>query len=270
MYTAGAYTKVNTEVGSLIDWYNVQFYNQGATEYTTCDGLLTASSSTFPSSSVFEINTVAKVDLNKILIGKPVTTGDANNGWMSTDTLAGCVATAKGKGWSAGVMAWEYPDATAKWIAAVRAQSWPVGSTGGGNSTTTTAVISTSTSPSTSMAAPTTTSTDAPSTTFTTLTTTVTTLSFSTVTLPATTSTAFITTTTDMGTPSTTSSALATTTTGTTSGPGCSGAKAWDAATVFVGGDEVTYQGDLWKASWWTEGDAPDGDAGVWVQVQAC
>lgn len=268
MYTAGAYTKVNTEVGSLIDWYNVQFYNQGATEYTTCDGLLTASSSTYPSSSVFEINSVAKVDLNKILIGKPVTTADANTGYMSADTLAGCVATAKGKGWSAGVMAWEYPDATAKWIAAVRAQSWPVGSTGGGNSTTTTAVVSTPASPSTSAAAPTTTSTDIPASTV--ITTTVTTLSFSTVTVPATTSTAFITTTTDSNAPSTTSSAPATATTGTPSGPGCSGAKAWDASTVFVGGDEVTYQGDLWKASWWTEGDAPGGDVGVWVQVQAC
>lgn len=29
MYTAGAYRKVNEDVGDLIDWYNVQFYNQG-------------------------------------------------------------------------------------------------------------------------------------------------------------------------------------------------------------------------------------------------
>lgn len=29
IYTAGAYTKVHAQVGSLIDWYNVQFYNQG-------------------------------------------------------------------------------------------------------------------------------------------------------------------------------------------------------------------------------------------------
>jgi len=29
IYTAGAYTKVHKEVGDMIDWYNVQFYNQG-------------------------------------------------------------------------------------------------------------------------------------------------------------------------------------------------------------------------------------------------
>lgn len=29
IYTAGAYTKVNNEAGNDIDWYNVQFYNQG-------------------------------------------------------------------------------------------------------------------------------------------------------------------------------------------------------------------------------------------------
>ncbi|KZP04497.1 glycoside hydrolase family 18 protein, partial [Athelia psychrophila] len=28
-YASGAYLKVNTEVGASIDWYNIQFYNQG-------------------------------------------------------------------------------------------------------------------------------------------------------------------------------------------------------------------------------------------------
>lgn len=29
IYTAGSYTKVDQTVGDLIDWYNIQFYNQG-------------------------------------------------------------------------------------------------------------------------------------------------------------------------------------------------------------------------------------------------
>ncbi|EIW79383.1 glycoside hydrolase family 18 protein [Coniophora puteana RWD-64-598 SS2] len=123
-YTSGAYLKVNQNVGNLIDWYNIQFYNQGTSEYTTCDGLLTASSSTYPNSAVFQI-AASGVDLNKIVIGKPAGTGDANNGFMDASTLAGCLSTAKGKGWDAGVMVWEYPDAAAAWIQTVRSQAFP-------------------------------------------------------------------------------------------------------------------------------------------------
>ena len=35
MYPNGAYQDVHKIVGHLIDWYNVQFYNQGDTEYNT-------------------------------------------------------------------------------------------------------------------------------------------------------------------------------------------------------------------------------------------
>ncbi|KAF5350238.1 hypothetical protein D9758_007839 [Tetrapyrgos nigripes] len=122
----GGYTEVNRNVGSLIDWYNVQFYNQGTTEYTTCAGLLTTSSSTWPNSAVFQIASNSGVPLNKIVIGKPATSGDANNGFIPTSTLATCVNQAKSQGWNAGVMVWEYPDATSSWIQAVRALAFPV------------------------------------------------------------------------------------------------------------------------------------------------
>ncbi|KIJ65610.1 glycoside hydrolase family 18 protein [Hydnomerulius pinastri MD-312] len=124
IYTSGAYLKVHQTVGSLIDWYNVQFYNQGSSEYTTCTGLLTTSSSTWPNTAVFQIS-AAGVTLNKIVIGKPATSGDASNGYMSTSTLASCLGTAVGKGWNAGVMVWEYPDAAAAWIKSVRAVAFP-------------------------------------------------------------------------------------------------------------------------------------------------
>ncbi|KIJ60831.1 carbohydrate-binding module family 5 protein [Hydnomerulius pinastri MD-312] len=38
----------------------------------------------------------------------------------------------------------------------------------------------------------------------------------------------------------------------------------------YVGGDQVTYNGDLWTAKWWTYDDLPGGPAGVWVDEGAC
>jgi chitinase len=71
-YKTGAYLTVDKQVGSMIDWYNLQFYNQGASEYTDCAGLFDKSSSQWPKSSVFEI-AASGVNLNKLVVGKPAT-----------------------------------------------------------------------------------------------------------------------------------------------------------------------------------------------------
>ncbi|EIN05993.1 glycoside hydrolase [Punctularia strigosozonata HHB-11173 SS5] len=123
-YNGKAYLEVDKSVGSLIDWYNVQFYNQGSTEYTDCDGLLTRSSTQWANTSVFEIANTG-VPLNKLVIGKPAQVGDASNGYMDADTLAGCLSQAKAKNWTAGAMVWEYPNAATSWIKTVRSKSWP-------------------------------------------------------------------------------------------------------------------------------------------------
>ncbi|EIW77021.1 glycoside hydrolase family 18 protein [Coniophora puteana RWD-64-598 SS2] len=121
-YKSGAYVTVNKAVGSLIDWYNVQFYNQG-TDYETCDTLFTKSAS---STSVLQINATG-VPLDKIVIGKPALVNSAGEGgFMNTTALASCLTTAKAKGWNAGVMVWQYPQADSTWIQAVRAQAFPV------------------------------------------------------------------------------------------------------------------------------------------------
>ncbi|KAJ6581492.1 glycoside hydrolase [Mycena capillaripes] len=125
IWGGGGYLKVHQSVGNLIDWYNVQFYNQGATEYTTCANLLTTSSNTWPKTALFQI-AASGVPLSKLVIGKPATTNAASNGFMSTSTLATCLSQAKSQGWNAGAMVWEYPGATAAWIQAVRASSFPV------------------------------------------------------------------------------------------------------------------------------------------------
>ncbi|KAF9530434.1 glycoside hydrolase [Crepidotus variabilis] len=121
----GGYLKVHQQVGNLIDWYNIQFYNQGASEYTSCASLLTTSSNTWPQTAVFQI-AANGVPLDKIVIGKPGIASDASNGFVSTSTLAGCLSQAKAKGWNGGAMVWEYSHAPASWIKTVRGSSWPV------------------------------------------------------------------------------------------------------------------------------------------------
>src|SRR6267154_17640 len=73
---------------------------EGTTEYTTCSGLLTASSSTWPNTAVFQI-AAAGVPLDKLVIGKPATIGSASNGYMDPTLLAQCVEDASKRGWSA-------------------------------------------------------------------------------------------------------------------------------------------------------------------------
>ncbi|KIK68266.1 glycoside hydrolase family 18 protein [Collybiopsis luxurians FD-317 M1] len=124
-WTNGGYLAINQQVGSLIDWYNVQFYNQGVNEYATCAGLFDASSSTWPQSAIFQI-AASGVPLDKLVIGKPANTSSASNGYMDPASLAICVAQAKNKGWAAGTMSWEWPDGNAAWIHEVRSKSWPV------------------------------------------------------------------------------------------------------------------------------------------------
>ncbi|KZV61339.1 glycoside hydrolase family 18 protein [Peniophora sp. CONT] len=125
-YSGGGYLAVDSAVGSLIDWYNIQFYNQGATQYTDCTGLLTTSGGQYPGSSVFEISANG-VNIDKLVIGKPAVAADGpSGGYIDPATLATCVSQAKAKGWNAGVMSWEYPDADVNWIDTVRGSAYPI------------------------------------------------------------------------------------------------------------------------------------------------
>lgn len=107
-YPSGAYVSVHQQTGSGIDWYNVQFYNQGSGVYEDCHSLITNSGSEWPDTSVMGINSYAKVPLDKIVIGKPLDPGAADNGYVDGSLLATCVAQAQSEGWNAGVMFWEW------------------------------------------------------------------------------------------------------------------------------------------------------------------
>ncbi|KAM0752714.1 glycoside hydrolase [Meredithblackwellia eburnea MCA 4105] len=113
----GGYMKIHKSVGSLIDFYNVQLYNQDGTvggskvnEYEDCTSLL-EKSQVVVGTSLYEI-AAAGVDKNKLVIGKPGSTKDATNGgYMQPDALAKCVAQAKkDKSWNGGLMIWQYPN----------------------------------------------------------------------------------------------------------------------------------------------------------------
>ncbi|KAH9851885.1 chitinase [Lenzites betulinus] len=112
----GCYLTVDKNVGSLIDWYNIQFYNQSPDPgYESCDTLL----STTPS-SIFSIQK-SGVDVNKLVIGKPGIQADApSGGLIDPATLATCMQTAVAGGWNAGVMGFQFPHTDATWIATVK------------------------------------------------------------------------------------------------------------------------------------------------------
>jgi len=203
----------------------------------------------FPKSSVFEINSVAGVPLNKIVIGKPSAAFQASNGWVDFATLATCITEAGNKGWDAGTMFWEYGggkglSSISRLLKALAAIS---GHGGGGG----VPVHTTSTTTSTDTAY-TSTSTATPKKGGHTSTTTTTTTS------------------SDAAEPTSTPG-------GSDSGGSCSGAKPWDANAVYDGGSEVskptyvTYEGSLWANKWWTQGNQPGTDDGnPWTNIKSC
>ena len=54
-YGSESYLKVHNQVGSMIDFYNVQFYNQGSSSYDTYDKLFFEAGGYFPTTSVSEM-----------------------------------------------------------------------------------------------------------------------------------------------------------------------------------------------------------------------
>ncbi|KDN50379.1 glycoside hydrolase family 18 protein [Tilletiaria anomala UBC 951] len=120
-YADGGYSAFDNEVGDTVDWYNVQFYNQGL--YDDCNGLLFNSGGWCPDSSLFQINSLAGVPLERLVIGKPAIREDADNqgsGYMDASTLGECIKQAKAQNYSGSVMLWEYPHATADLIGKIK------------------------------------------------------------------------------------------------------------------------------------------------------
>ena len=79
----GGYLAVHEQVGSMIDLYLVQFYNQGSTTYDTYQSLFVQSNGWSSGTSVKEI--ISKgVPSEKLVVGKPVLPRDVvNTGWVN-------------------------------------------------------------------------------------------------------------------------------------------------------------------------------------------
>lgn len=89
----------------------------------------------------------------------------------------------------------------------------------------------------------------------------------------ASTSTATATTTSTGGSVTAATVTTATTTTSSTAsatGTSCSGVSVWSSTVAYVSGSQVTYNGQLWTAKWWTYNDVPGGSAGVWSDTVSC
>ncbi|KAI0366008.1 hypothetical protein BV20DRAFT_1056021 [Pilatotrama ljubarskyi] len=78
------------------------------------------------------------------------------------------------------------------------------------------------------------------------------------------------TTTTSSGSTPTTSSPPSSTSQPSGGSGACSTVAAWSPTATYTGGQQATYQGDLWTAKWWTSGDTPGGSAGVWTDNGKC
>ncbi|KAI1787344.1 chitinase [Ganoderma leucocontextum] len=119
--SGGCYLTVHKNVGDLIDWYNVQFYNQSPSPgYEDCDTLFRSAGG----SSVFEMR-ASGIPAEKIVVGKPGSARDTTNGGFMDPTVLGtCVSQAVQEGWDGGVMVYQYPHANATWIAAVKKGSF--------------------------------------------------------------------------------------------------------------------------------------------------
>ncbi|TFK92139.1 glycoside hydrolase family 18 protein [Polyporus arcularius HHB13444] len=123
----GCYLTVDKTVGSLIDWYNIQFYNQSPDPgYADCDTLLNTGGS-----AVFNIQK-SGVDVNKLVIGKPGGLDDvseaqqaaAGGGFIDPATLGTCIQQAVSNGWKAGVMSFQFPNANTTWLSSVKGNSF--------------------------------------------------------------------------------------------------------------------------------------------------
>jgi len=93
-YMHRGYVAVHEAVGDLINFYNIQFYNQGDTRYDTYDELFVKATGKFSGTALIEIANKG-VDANKLVLGKPVNTGDASNtGFIECNTLANYISQA--------------------------------------------------------------------------------------------------------------------------------------------------------------------------------
>lgn len=111
----GGYTSVYAALpAGSIDFFNVQFYNQGETMYVDYAGLVQTSESggNFPGTAVVQIASYG-IPLSAIVVGKyldPLNPSDGTNGYVAPFTLGQFVGQAQIQyGFTPSVMVWQWP-----------------------------------------------------------------------------------------------------------------------------------------------------------------
>lgn len=79
VYKDKGYYQVEKEIGHLIAWYNVQFYNQVEDTYDSYETLFLESPEPFVETAYKEIIEHTGIPLSKLVLGKPATPADASN-----------------------------------------------------------------------------------------------------------------------------------------------------------------------------------------------
>ena len=109
-YTNKAYIAVHKAVGKLINFYNVQFYNQVDSRYDTYEELfIHATGEDFNGTAVQEI-VKRGVPARQLVVGKPATTRDVSNtGYMEIPKLEAAIKKGYDDlGFYSGVAFWQY------------------------------------------------------------------------------------------------------------------------------------------------------------------
>lgn len=76
------------------------------------------SGSTYPGTAVKQLNSIG-IPWEKLVIGKPIASGEANTGYIEPATLAKCIAEVKSLGGQTNIMFWQ-------WSAEVVSESWQI------------------------------------------------------------------------------------------------------------------------------------------------
>jgi len=119
---AHAYYQVYTGAPT-INYFLIQYYNEGTSNnlqcYLTYESIFVNSNSDCPDApgtSISEIHALG-IPLSKLVVGKPVDSGDATWGYVSDSELHSYVTEASSNlGWNSGVMGWEWHTNSNTWI----------------------------------------------------------------------------------------------------------------------------------------------------------
>ena len=116
------YTALHAATAPAVNWFNVQFYNQGETCYLSYKTLFTASDTwqCIAGTAVSEL-VRAGLPLSRLVVGKPISEDAAGGGYVTASALRDMLVTADQQGLApAGVSTWDWQEAYgAHWIATV-------------------------------------------------------------------------------------------------------------------------------------------------------